>query len=234
MNWCSHTLSDVNALLYIKTVVHPKQMQLSNNDNWKILYKYIRQSPFPEINPTDIDTYNILRFCFFPCTRLYSTLRQSPFWDCIYGSQALLSFNNIRFSLRVLIYMVHYGNRPSEITHTDLRHFSFNNIRFSFRVLIYIVHYGNRPSGIAYTDLRHFSHLTIYAFLSVYLSIWYTTAIALLRLHIRISGTSHLTIYAFLCVYLSISVLMWKTGRRLPRIVADGGSTAVHVSTKKN
>ena len=142
-------------------------MQLSNNDNWKILYKYIRQSPFPEINPTDIDTYNILRFCFF-------------------------------------------------------------------RVLAYIVHYGNRPSGIAYTDLRHFTHLTIYAFLSVYLSIWYTTAIALLRLHIRISGTSHLTIFAFLCVYLSISVLMWKTGRRLPRIVADGGSTAVHVSTKKN
>ena len=104
----------------------------------------------------------------------------------------------------------------------------------SFRVLAYIVHYGNRPSGIAYTDLRHFSRLTIYAFLSVYLFIWYTTAIVLLRLHIRISGTSHLTIYAFLCVYLSISVLMWKTGRRLPRIVADGGSTAVHVSTKKN
>ena len=137
-------------------------------------------------------------------TRLYSTLRQSPFWDCIYGSQALLSFNNIRFSSRVLIYIVHYGNRPSEITHTDLRHLSFNNIRFSFRVLIYIVHYSNRPSEITHTDLRHFSfNNTRFSFRVLIYIVHYSNRPCEIT-HTDLGYFSHLTIYAFLSVYLSI------------------------------
>ena len=135
---------------------------------------------------------------------IYSTLQQSPFWDCIYGSQALLSFNNIRFSFHVLIYIVHYGNRPSEITHTDLRYLSFNNIRFSFRVLIYIVHYSNRPSEITHTDLRHFSfNNTRFSFRVLIYIVHYGNRPCEIT-HTDLGYFSHLTIYAFLSVYLSI------------------------------
>ena len=102
VNWCLHTLSDVNVLLqYMSRMLYIRSKCNLAITITAVLYKYIRQSPSLEIKPTAIGTLNFFYDSASFLVLVYivhcgNRLPQSRLHIRISGtSLTLLSFNNI-------------------------------------------------------------------------------------------------------------------------------------------